>query len=43
MFEVITKQQMKRLEEPVLNCCQLVYDKLIRILSQLLAKIVRCV
>ena len=34
---------MKQLEEPVLNCCQLVYDELIRNLGQLLAKIVRCV
>jgi len=38
-FEVIVKQQIKRLEEPSLKCCQLVYDELIRILSQLLAKI----
>lgn len=40
-FEVIVKQQIKRLEEPSLKCCQLVYDELIRILTQLLAKIVR--
>jgi replication fork clamp-binding protein CrfC len=40
-FEVIVKQQIKRLEEPGLKCCQLVYDELIRILGQLLAKIVR--
>jgi len=39
-FEVIVKQQIKRLEEPSLKCCQLVYDELIRILGQLLAKIV---
>ncbi|KAH9034052.1 Dynamin central region-domain-containing protein [Lactarius deliciosus] len=38
-FEVIVKQQIKRLEEPGLKCCQLVYDELIRILGQLLAKI----
>jgi len=38
-FEVIVKQQIKRLEEPSLKCCQLVYDELIRILSQLLGKI----
>ena len=37
------KQQIKRLEEPGLKCCQLVYDELIRILGQLLAKIVRSV
>jgi replication fork clamp-binding protein CrfC len=39
-FEVIVKQQIKRLEEPSLRCCQLVYDELIRILGQLLGKIV---
>lgn len=39
-FEVIVKQQIKRLEDPALKCCQLVYDELIRILGQLLAKIV---
>ncbi|KAH9970364.1 Dynamin central region-domain-containing protein [Lactifluus volemus] len=38
-FEVIVKQQIKRLEEPALKCCQLVYDELIRILGQLLGKI----
>ena len=40
-FEVIVKQQIKRLEEPSQRCCQLVYDELIRILGQLLNKIVR--
>jgi replication fork clamp-binding protein CrfC len=40
-FEVIVKQQIKRLEEPGLKCCQLVYDELIRILGQLLTKVVR--
>ena len=34
------KQQIKRLEEPSIKCCQLVYDELIRILGQLLAKVV---
>jgi len=34
------KQQIKRLEDPSLKCCQLVYDELIRILGQLLSKIV---
>jgi hypothetical protein len=34
------KQQIKRLEDPALKCCQLVYDELIRILGQLLGKIV---
>ncbi|CAL1703462.1 unnamed protein product [Somion occarium] len=38
-FEVIVKQQIKRLEDPTLKCCQLVYDELIRILGQLLQKI----
>ncbi|KAJ6606407.1 Dynamin central region-domain-containing protein [Mycena vulgaris] len=38
-FEVIVKQQIMRLEEPSLKCCQLVYDELIRILGQLLGKI----
>jgi len=38
-FEVIVKQQIKRLEDPGLKCCQLVYDELIRILGQLLQKI----
>ena len=33
-FEVIVKQQIKRLEEPALKCCQLVYDELIRILAR---------
>jgi replication fork clamp-binding protein CrfC len=39
-FEVIVKQQIKRLEEPSIKCCQLVYDELIRILGQLLSKVV---
>ncbi|EIW68883.1 dynamin GTPase [Tremella mesenterica] len=37
-FEIIVKQQIRRLEEPSLRCCALVYDELIRILGQLLAK-----
>ena len=40
-FEVVVKKQIKRLEELDLKCCQLVYDELIRILGQLLSKIVR--
>lgn len=40
-FEVIVKQQVKRLEEPSLRCAALVYDELVRILGQLLAKNVR--
>jgi replication fork clamp-binding protein CrfC len=39
-FEIIVKQQIRRLEEPSLKCCQLVYDELIRILGALLNKIV---
>ena len=37
-FEVIVKQQIRRLEDPSLRCCTLVYDELVRILSQLLGK-----
>ncbi|WFD42395.1 dynamin GTPase [Malassezia psittaci] len=37
-FEVIVKQQIKRLEDPSIKCCSLVYDELVRILSQLLSK-----
>ena len=39
-FEVIVKQQIRRLEDPALRCCALIYDELIRILGQLLAKTV---
>ncbi|EPQ30345.1 uncharacterized protein PFL1_01871 [Pseudozyma flocculosa PF-1] len=37
-FEVIVKQQIKRLEDPSIKCCSLVYDELVRILAQLLNK-----
>lgn len=37
-FEVIIKQQIKRFEEPSIKCATLVYDELVRILTQLLAK-----
>ena len=37
-FEVIVKQQIKRLEEPSLKCINMIYDELVRILSQLLMK-----
>lgn len=40
-FETIVKQQIKRLDEPSSRCVQLVYDELVRILTQLLAKNVR--
>ncbi|KAK9448685.1 Dynamin central region-domain-containing protein [Limtongia smithiae] len=34
-FEVIVKQQIKRFEDPSLKCVTLVYDELVRILSQI--------
>lgn len=37
-FEVIVKQQIRRFEDPSLKCSALVYDELVRILSQLLQK-----
>ena len=37
-FEVIIKQQIKRFEDPSIKCATLVYDELVRILTQLLAK-----
>ncbi|KAG8932943.1 vacuolar protein sorting-associated protein 1 [Tulasnella sp. 419] len=37
-FEVIIKQQIRRLEDPSLKCCQLIYDELTRILSQIVSK-----
>lgn len=37
-FELIVKQQIKRLEDPSLKCVSLVYDELVRILGQLLTK-----
>ncbi|KAL5604208.1 hypothetical protein BROUX41_002190 [Berkeleyomyces rouxiae] len=37
-FELIVKQQIKRLEESSLRCVSLVYDELVRILTQLLSK-----
>jgi replication fork clamp-binding protein CrfC len=37
-FELIVKQQIRRLEEPSLKCASLVYDELVRILTQLLGK-----
>lgn len=37
-FEVITKQQIKRFEEPSLKCVSLVYDELIRIINHILQK-----
>ncbi|KAL9638595.1 MAG: hypothetical protein Q9164_001461 [Protoblastenia rupestris] len=37
-FELIVKQQIKRLDDPSLKCVSLVYDELVRILGQLLQK-----
>jgi replication fork clamp-binding protein CrfC len=37
-FEIIVRQQIKRLEDPSLKCVSLVYDELVRILTQLLGK-----
>ncbi|KAL0467390.1 vacuolar sorting protein 1 [Neurospora intermedia] len=37
-FELIVKQQIKRLEEPSLKCASLVYDELVRILTTVLSK-----
>ncbi|KIX94100.1 vacuolar protein sorting-associated protein 1 [Fonsecaea multimorphosa CBS 102226] len=37
-FELIVKQQIRRLEEPSLKCVSLVFDELVRILGQLLQK-----
>ena len=37
-FEVLIRQQIRRLEDPCLKCVSTVYDELIRILAQLLQK-----
>lgn len=37
-FEVLIKQQIKRLEDPCLKCISMVFDELTRILSQILQK-----
>ncbi|KAI8065524.1 Dynamin central region-domain-containing protein [Gongronella butleri] len=37
-FDVIVKQQIKRLEDPSIKCINMVYDELVRILNQLLGK-----
>lgn len=42
-FEVIIKQQIRRIEEPSLKCATLVFDELVRILNQLLTKNVRSI
>ncbi|KAI9101164.1 Dynamin central region-domain-containing protein [Phlyctochytrium arcticum] len=37
-FEVLVKQQIRRLEEPSLKCSSMIYDELVRILNKLLQK-----
>lgn len=37
-FEVLVKQQIKRFEDPSVRCISLVFDELVRILSQVLAQ-----
>ncbi|KAF8930138.1 vacuolar protein sorting-associated protein 1 [Haplosporangium gracile] len=37
-FEVIIKQQIKRLEDPSLRCVNIVFEEMVRILTQLLSK-----
>jgi replication fork clamp-binding protein CrfC len=37
-FEVIVKQQIKRLEEPSVKCTTMIYEELLRILGHLLQK-----
>ncbi|KAJ2764151.1 vacuolar protein sorting-associated protein 1, partial [Coemansia nantahalensis] len=37
-FEVIVRQQIKRLEDPSLKCVAMTYDELVRIVNQLLNK-----
>eukprot|EP00736_Rhodelphis_marinus_P008872 Rmarinus@m.21664 len=34
-FELLVKQQIRRLEEPALRCAELVYDELLRVTSQI--------
>ncbi|KAI3404899.2 VPS1 [Candida oxycetoniae] len=37
-FTVLVKQQIKRMEEPSIRCINLIFDELVRILSQILNK-----
>ncbi|KAJ3042803.1 vacuolar protein sorting-associated protein 1 [Rhizophlyctis rosea] len=37
-FEVLVKQQIRRLEDPSIKCAAMVYDELVRILNKLLQK-----
>ncbi|OAJ44422.1 hypothetical protein BDEG_27650 [Batrachochytrium dendrobatidis JEL423] len=37
-FEILVKQQIRRLEDPSLKCCTMIYDELVRILNRLLQR-----
>lgn len=37
-FEILVKQQIKRLDDPSVKCISLIYDELVRVLGQLLQK-----
>ena len=37
-FEILVKQQIKRLEDPSIKCVAMTYDELVRILNKLLQK-----
>ncbi|RCK65042.1 Vacuolar protein sorting-associated protein 1 [Candida viswanathii] len=37
-FEVLVKQQIKRMEEPSTRCINLIFDELVRILSQIISQ-----
>lgn len=37
-FEVLVKQQIRRMEEPSIRCINLIFDELIRMLSQIIAQ-----
>ena len=37
-FEVLVRQQIKRLEEPSIRCINLIFDELVRILSQIISQ-----
>ncbi|KAJ7674039.1 Dynamin central region-domain-containing protein [Mycena polygramma] len=37
-FEILVRSQIKRLEEPSLKCCQIVYDELLRVVEQISTK-----
>lgn len=37
-FEVLVQQQIRRMEDPTLRCVNLIFDELVRILSQIIAQ-----